>query len=608
MQNGRTVLAIISERGKKGLPLERVYRHVFNRDLYLMAYGKIYRNAGALTPGSTSETADDMSLRKIDAIIEAVRYERYRWTPTRRVYIEKKHSTKKRPLSMPTWSDKLLQEVIRLILESYYEPQMSESSHGFRPGRGCHTALQDIDRTWLGTAWYIEGDIKACFDSLDHQILLGILAEKIHDGRFLRLICELLQAGYLEDWKYNATLSGAPQGGIVSPILSNIYMDRLDKYVEKQLLPAYTKGDQRKPNEAYNALLNEAARLKRKGRLPEAIEVRRRAQQLPSIDPHDPDYRRLKYVRYADDWLIGYIGTKEEAEEIKQQVRLFLQNELKLELSEEKTLITHARTETARFLGYHLSTMQANTYRPHGKRYVNGKVELRIPDDVLTKKSERYLKNGKPIHRTELETETAYSIMSRYQSEYRGLVEYYQMANNLNRLGRLRWIMEQSLTKTLAAKLKISVPRIYKRYQTTHIVDGSPYKGLHVIVEREGKQPLIAKWGNIPLKREPRTTLNYQPGQVWTGHTELEKRLLADTCELCGSHERISVHHVRALKDLHQKGRREKPRWMHVMASRRRKTLVVCWSCHMTIQHGRPRRNANNRNSVSLESRIPGNS
>ncbi len=307
-------------------------------------------------------------------------------------------------------------------------------------------------------------------------------------------------------------------------------------------------------------------------------------------------------------WLIGYIGTKDEAEEIKQRVRLFLQNELKLELSEDKTLITHARTETARFLGYHLSTMQANTYRPHGKRYVNGKVELRIPDDVLTKKSERYLKNGKPIHRTELETETAYSIMSRYQSEYRGLVEYYQMANNLNRLGRLRWIMEQSLTKTLSAKLKISVPRIYKRYQTTHIVDGRPYKGLHVIVEREGKQPLIAKWGNIPLRREPRTILNDQPGQVWTGHTELEKRLLADTCELCGSHDRISVHHVRALKDLHQKGRREKPRWMHVMASRRRKTLVVCWSCHMTIQHGRPHRNANNRNSMSLESRIPGNS
>ncbi|HEX6481577.1 MAG TPA: reverse transcriptase domain-containing protein [Ktedonobacteraceae bacterium] len=609
MQDGRTVLAIISERGKKGLPLERVYRHLFNRDLYLMAYGKIYRNAGALTPGSTPETADDMSLRKIEAIIEAVRYERYRWTPTRRVYIEKPHSTKKRPLSMPTWSDKLLQEVIRLILESYYEPQMSNCSHGFRPGKGCHTALQDIDRTWLGTTWYLEGDIQACFDSLDHQILLDTLAEKIRDGRFLRLIRGLLQAGYLEDWKYNATLSGAPQGGIVSPILSNIYLTKLDNYIEQTLIPAYTKGTKRQPNPKYNALLNEAARLRRRGQHQEAKEARQRAQQLPSVDPDDPEYRRMKYVRYADDWLVGFIGSRAEVEEIKRQIGTFLRDELKLTLSEKKTLITHARTEAARFLGYHISTMQANTYRPHGKRYVNGKVELRMPEDVLKQKCERYLKHGKPIHRMELETETAYSIMSRYQSEYRGLVEYYQMANNLNRLGYLRWIMEQSLTKTLAAKLKISVAKVYKRYRATHIVDGRPYKGLAVVVEREGKQPLTAKWGNIPLRgEETRAILNDQPGQVWTGHPEFEKRLLADTCELCGSHDRISVHHIRALKDLHQKGRREKPRWMHVMASRRRKTLVVCWSCHMDIQHGRPRKTAKNRNNVLLESRILGNS
>jgi group II intron reverse transcriptase/maturase len=608
MQEGQTVLAIISERGKKGLPLERVYRHSFNRDLYLMAYGKMYRNAGALTPGSTTETADDMSMRKIDAIIEAVRHERYRWTPTRRVYIEKKHSTKKRPLSMPTWSDKLLQEVIRLILDSYYEPQMSDCSHGFRPGRGCHSALQDIDRTWLGTTWFLEGDIKACFDSLDHQILLDTLAEKIHDGRFLRLIRELLQAGYLEDWKYNATLSGAPQGGIVSPILSNIYLNKLDKYIEETLLPAYTRGTRRQPNPAYNALLNEAARLRRKGKHQEAMVVRKRAQQLPSVDPNDPDYRRLKYVRYADDWLVGFIGPKTEVEDIKRQIGTFLHEELKLELSEEKTLVTHARTEAARFLGYHISTMQANTYRPHGKRYVNGKVELRLPLDILKKKSERYLKNGKPIHRKELETETAYSIMSRYQAEYRGLVAYYQMANDLNKLNRLRWIMEVSLTKTLAAKLKLTVPKVYDKFQITHMVDEKPYRGLQVVVLREGKEPLIAKWGNIPLRRNPRATLNDQPNTVWTGRTELEKRLLADTCELCGSHDRISVHHIRALKDLHQKGRREKPRWMQIMASRRRKTLVVCWPCHMSIQHGRPRKDAKNRNMVSLESRIPGNS
>jgi Type II intron maturase len=329
---------------------------------------------------------------------------------------------------------------------------------------------------------------------------------------------------------------------------------------------------------------------------------------MPSVDPDDPDYRRLKYVRYADDWLIGCIGPRADVEAIKRQVGTFLRDELKLELSEEKTLITHARTEAARFLSYHISTMQANTYRPHGKRYVNGKVELRIPEDIVKQKCERYLKNGKPIHRKELETETPYSIISRYQAEYRGLVEYYQRANNLNRLKTLRWIMEVSLTKTLAAKLKLTVPKVYDIFQTIHMVDEKPYKGLQVIVPREGKKPLIAKWGNIPLKRNPRAILNDQPYVVWTGRTELEKRLLADTCELCGSHENISVHHIRALKDLHQKGRKEKPQWIHVMASRRRKTLVVCWSCHMNIQHGRPRKETKNSNSVSLESRIPGNS
>src|SRR6266700_2776334 len=281
MQEARTVLAIIRERGKKGQPLERVYRLLFNRELYHMAYGKIKRNKGSLTKGSTPETADAMSLAKIDALIEAMRYERYRWTPTRRVYIEKKNSTKKRPLSMPTWSDKLLQEVIRLILESYFEPTFSPFSHGFRPGRGCHTALRQIDDNWHGVNWYIEGDIKACFDSLSHEFLMLTLGEHIHDGRFLRLIRELLQAGYLEEWKYNATLSGAPQGGIVSPILSNIYLSKLDQYIEQTLIPVYTKGTKRKKNRAYDNLMGQSYRLRKRGQNAEAAKARKAAQKLP---------------------------------------------------------------------------------------------------------------------------------------------------------------------------------------------------------------------------------------------------------------------------------------------------------------------------------------
>jgi group II intron reverse transcriptase/maturase len=200
-----------------------------------------------MTPGATSETVDGMNLGKIETIITALRTERYRWTPVRRTYIEKKGTTKKRPLGLPTWSDKLLQEVLRLLLEAYYEPQFSEHSHGFRPGRGCHTALQEIIHQWRETVWFIEGDVTDCFGSLDHSIMRSILAEKIHDGRFLRLIEGLLQAGFLEDWRYHRTLSGCPQGGVVSPVLSNIYLDRLDTYIEQTLLPAHNRGPGARP-------------------------------------------------------------------------------------------------------------------------------------------------------------------------------------------------------------------------------------------------------------------------------------------------------------------------------------------------------------------------
>jgi retron-type reverse transcriptase len=271
MQRAETLLEIIHERGKRGLPLERLYRHLFNPELYLRAYGKIYRNDGSMTPGVNAETVDGMSLKKIQAIIDALRYERYRWTPVRRVYIDKKGSPgKRRPLGLPTWSDKLLQEVIRSLLEAYYDPQFSDRSHGFRPGRGCHTALAEVSESWRGTTWFVEGDISQCFDRLDHAVLRSLLAEDIRDNRFLRLIDGLLQAGYLEEWRYHETLSGAPQGGVLSPLLSNIYLDRLDKYVEKTLLPVYNLGGQRKPYRPYMRMHKAIWKMERNGRRREA--------------------------------------------------------------------------------------------------------------------------------------------------------------------------------------------------------------------------------------------------------------------------------------------------------------------------------------------------
>ena len=400
-----------------------------------------------MTPGARTETVDQMSLEKIDTIIAALRYERYRWTPVRRTYIPKKNR-KLRPLGLPVWSDKLLQEVIRLIMEAYYDPQFSDNSHGFRHKRGCHTALRDVTQKGRGTKWFIEGDINACFDRIDHTVLLNILREKIHDNRFIRLISGLLDAGYLEDWKYNATYSGVPQGGVVSPILSNLVLDKLDQYVERELIPVYTRGKRRRTNPPYVALTFAASDARKQGNLEEARRLSREAQKIPSRDPQDPNFRRLWYIRYADDFLLGLVGIKAEAVEIKQKLAAFLRRELKLELSDEKTLVTHARDEVARFLGYEIHILHADDKHDHrGQRCINGIVGLRVPTSVKNARCTKYTRKGKPIHLAQRINDDAYSIVSQYQAEYRGIVQYYRMAYNLHTLRKLRRVTKLSRCK-----------------------------------------------------------------------------------------------------------------------------------------------------------------
>jgi len=602
MQDADKYIELIRERGKKGLPLARdVYKHLLDPNMYLKAYGKIYRNKGAMTPGTTAETVDGMSLDKIKGIIESLKYERYRWSPTRRTYIPKKDG-KQRPLGMPTWSDKLLQEVIRQIMEAYYEPQFSEHSHGFRPDKGCHTALREIENTWQGTIWFIEGDISKCFDTLDHRIMIETIREKIQDGRIIHLIEELTDAGYMEGWKLNKTLSGTPQGGIISPLLSNVYLDKLDKYVENTLIPEYTKGKGRRKNREYNNFIQPAYRSKDPK---EAKKLRQKAQQLPSLAPMDPEFRRLRYVRYADDFLLGFTGTREEAEEIKLKIGEFLKTELKLELSETKTLVTHARTERARFLGYEIGIKQDNSMQTNKRRSVNAHIRLGVPKDVIEEKCQRYQRKGKPIHRTEMLNESEFSIINAYQAEYRGIVQYYKLAHNIAELGKLKWKMDHSLTMTLAAKLKTTASRVKRKYYATIMTNGRAYKGMQIVIERDGKDPLIAKWGGIPLIREEKAILVDDPYVKWGGRTELEKRMLADTCEQCGSKKQVEVHHIRALKDLNKYTGREKPEWVKKMAMRKRKTLVLCQRCHHNLHAGKPMtRMVTLTNKTELESRV----
>jgi len=585
MRDAETTLAIIRERGKAGLHLEDIYRRLYNPDLFLRAYGRIYRNAGAMTKGTTEETADGMSRRKIGAIIELLRNERYRWAPVRRAFIPKVNG-KLRPLGIPTWSDKLLQEVMRSLLEAYYEPQFSPMSHGFRPERGCHTALRAI-HSWSGVVWFIEGDIKGCFDNIDHTVLLSILREKIRDNRFLHLVEDLLRAGYLEQWNYRPTLSGTPQGGIASPLLANIYLDRLDKFVEQTLIPEFTRGGEKQRRPEYNRLYQRIQRLEAEG-APEDIlkPLRAEFRFLGSRDPFDPNYRRLKYVRYADDFLLGFDGPRDEAEGIKARLGKFLRDHLNLELSSEKTLITHAKTDKARFLGYEISTWN------HPGRPGHGHIALRIPLQVIEEKIARYTDGNEPIHRSELVHDSDLAIVERYGQEFRGYVQYYAHAKNRPWLHRLKWYMQVSLLRTLAAKHKSTTTMMAQRFASRAITETGVVKCYQVVVERQDKPPLVATFGGVSLRPQPFKEIEDIPtnrDHIFR-RNELIQRLMVDKCELCGSKDRVQSHHVRKLADLKVKGRREIPTWKQVMIARRRKTLMVCHHCHTAIHAGRPTR------------------
>jgi group II intron reverse transcriptase/maturase len=590
MRDAETTLAIIQERGRRGLNLEDVYRQLYNPDLSLRAYGRISRNAGALTEGVTEETVDGMSLGLIRTLIDELRHERFRWTPVRRVLIPKSNG-KTRPLGVPTWPDKLLQEVVRSLLEAYYEPQFSDHSHGFRPGMGCDTALQDVAQNWKGTRWFIEGDIKGCFDNIDHTVLVSILREKIHDGRFVRLIEAMLKAGYMEDDRVRRpTLSGTPQGGVASPLLANIYLDRLDQHVEMMICPAYTMGRVKKLDPQYVSLCKKRSLAKERGQMALYRELGRVLAKMPTQVSHDPGYRRLKYVRYADDFILGFVGPRREAEMIRDQIGGFLHEHLKLEMSPEKTLITHAG-DRARFLGYEITTRAKRGSRSVSTERVSSHgIKLMIPAQVVVDLSGLYKAKGRPAPKLGHRFDDDFEVIAHYGSVYRGYVQYYKHASNLGWFGHLHWAMYWSLLRTLAAIHKTTANAMRSKYAASHVTrEGVVKRVLKATKPRpDGGLDYEAVFGDVSLKTDRYAPI--QDGPIRRHHverrTQLVDRLLANTCELCGSDDRINVHHVRKLKDLKTPGRRMPPVWKQIMAARRRKTLVVCHTCHVAIHRG----------------------
>jgi group II intron reverse transcriptase/maturase len=586
MQSLETVLNVIQNRGKQGKCLERLYRQLFSQELLEEGYTSIYPNKGALTKGSSEDTLDGMSRERISKSIQKIKTSTYRWKPVERVYIPKEDG-RKRPIGIPSGDDKVLQAAMKILLEAYYEPQFSKRSHGFRPRKGCHTALQQIRESHRDTSWFIEGDIKGCFDNIDHEILLEIMGEKIKDQRFINLIKFLLKVGYMEDWVWNETLSGAPQGGIISPLLANVYLDKFDKWVEKTLLPFYNYGSLedkgRKRNPEYRNYEYKRGLAKRKGDKEAYKMYGKLMKSVPSIIDDD-SYRKLEYVRYADDFLLSFAGPRKEAEEIKELIRNFLEEELNLELSEEKTLITETRSEKARFLGYDLCVMQGKE-----RRTANGQIWFGVPREVIQRAKKKYMRKGKVIHRPELLLNSDYDIVTRFQQEYRGLAQYYAMAHNIHRLSEVEWVTSTSLLKTLAGKHKTTVNKIVKKHKTTRMVDGRSYRVFEAKMERKDKKPLTAHFGANPLIRKPDAHIRETFGVIRTNRSELLQRLYTEECEMCGNIGRIEVHHVRGLKDLQKPGRKTKPAWVHRMAALRRITLMVCKTCHRAITNGEHR-------------------
>ncbi|QHA01096.1 reverse transcriptase/maturase family protein [Dehalobacter restrictus] len=607
MRNPNDVLSSLKKNAKdQSYQYERLYRNLYNPEFFLLAYQNIYANEGNMTAGTDGETIDGMGMERINRLIDSLKDHSYQPNPAKRQYIKKKNG-KMRPLGIPSFDDKLVQEVARLILESIYEPNFSNLSHGFRPKRSCHTALMHVQRNFTGVKWFIEGDIKSFFDTIDHQTMVNILRKRIKDEYFLGLIWKFLKAGYLEDWTFHNTYSGTPQGSVISPILSNIYLNEFDKYVE-EYTEKFNRGKVRAENGEYKKIMSRIGRLKNgrysaekweqfndEEKANAKLHLKRLYDELykyTRTDPMDEEYRRLVYVRYADDWLCGVIGSKQDAETIKADFKEFLSEKLRLELSEEKTLITNAQ-DKARFLGYDICAYaDAGFIKDKNGRKMrsrNSKIKLLVPHEKWQRKLTDYgaLKikideNGKekyqPFHRANLIRNDDIEILTQYNAEIRGLYNYYRLANNVSILNTFGYIMKMSMLKTFGAKYQLHVSGVKKKY-------GQKNFGVKYMTKAGVKTAYFYDQGF----RKDRT--NVGTGEIDlipklygnVTRTSLVARLKACRCEWCGvENVELEIHHVRKLKNL-----QGKKTWEKRMIARKRKTMALCKACHAKLHAGK---------------------
>lgn len=601
LQSPEIVLTNLSKQAlKENYRFDRVYRILYNPKMYTKSYANIYSNNGSSTRGVDSETADGFSEKKVSELIELLKSEAYQPEPARRTYIPKKNG-KMRPLGIPSFTDRLVQDVCRMILEAIYEPTFSDDSHGFRPARSCHTAIMSISRRAKATSWWIEGDIEGFFDNIDHQILIDILRKRISDEKFIRLIWKFLKAGYIEDFRCNKTYSGTPQGGIISPLLANIYLNEFDHFV-KQLEESFDvdERDGSNRNPEYRKSEHQVTRLKksiagetspekRKLLLAELSKLQRTQLATQPLLPYDEKFKRIRYVRYADDFLIAVYGSKQDCVDIKEQITRYLKESLRLTLSQEKTLITHG-SDRARFLGYELFVGQNpqlfKTSDGRVKRTANKNIRIMMPKDTMFKfisdkqiVEDMNAEHWMPKSRPGLTNLSDLEIINLYNAELRGLYNYYALAENVStRMNQIKYPMEYSCLKTLAHKHKMSLHKT----RATYGIDkdwGIKYK------TKKGEAICYFYRDGFKQKRSSvkRPDIDTMPNTyVFRARTELEQRISAKKCELCGAENvPFEIHHIHRLKDL--KG---KSQWEMWMIARKRKTMVLCEHCHMKVVHG----------------------
>ena len=597
MRNPEIILNTLSSHSKvSDYKYERIYRIFFNEEMFMLAYERIKSKPGNMTPGTDGLTIDGMTIDRIGKLIGSLKDESYSPKPAKRVYIPKKNG-KKRPLGIPTIDDKLVQEVTRMILEVIYEGHFESTSHGFRPFKSCHTALIGIKKTFTGMRWFIEGDIKGFFDNIHHATLVDILRMRIADEKFLRLIWKFLKAGYLEEWHFNRTDSGTPQGGIVSPILANIYLDQFDKFM-KEYADNFDKGKSRKIRNEYMNLNMRTVNMRKKRKATEdpveaaaldaeIKQLQKELRSMPVRDEMDENYRRLKYVRYADDFLIGVIGSKAECEKIKRDITGYMRDRLRLELSAEKTLITHA-SEEAKFLGYRISVRSLDVMKRNCKgilsRAFKGKVQLSLSSETVKDKLLSYgavyfaEENGKtvwrPQSRSSLIGMEAHRILAKYNLEIRGFYNYYSIADNVSATcSKFGYIMEYSLYKTLAQKQNSTVAKIIRKYRKN-----KEFKIEYLDKKGNQKYRVLYKDGFKQKQPNKMADCDTLPNVSFPKRS-LAERLRSEICELCGSHGQLIMHHVRSLKSVS-----DKTEWGKMMLGINRKTLAVCESCFAQIK------------------------